>query len=357
MTETQAHLAFSAFVPLGPTRFKLLVEYFGSALKAWQANRQKLAQLGMSSKILADWAKFKSQFDLAKYQADLDHHQIKILCLKDTHYPKLLKKTEDPPIILYFQGSLAPLKFPALAVVGSRRLTPYGHHMAEKLVSELADYSLTVVSGLMYGIDEVAHRTALKSGLPTIGVWAGGLDTLSGSRRGLATTIIKKGGLIISEYPLGFLPSLVTFPIRNRIVSGLSVATLVVEAAHRSGSLITASHAARQGREVMAVPGPANSQTSQGTNGLIQKGAKLVQDTPDILEELNLKPKPPSQTVPPTFNKTTTQVLELIAPQPLHINEVVRHSHLPTAEVSGILTHLELSGKIKHLGSGIYSLA
>jgi len=357
MTDSDIYLITSCFPTLGPLRFKLLIDYFNSAQKFYSAKSEKLTTLGLPVKLIDDWQKFKLTFDLKNYRAKLDKAGIKVTFPFEPAYPKLLKTLEDRPIVLYYQGPLASLNKTAIAVVGSRKMTSYGRFAAEKLVSQLSDYPVAIASGLMYGIDEVTHRTAITNKAQTIGIWAGGLDTLSGSRLKLAKDILRSDGIIATEYPLGFPPSAATFPVRNRIVSGLSKAVLVIEAAQNSGSLITASHAARQGREVLAVPGPINSLTSQGTNSLIQKGAKLAQGLSDILEELDIKPEAktaPSALLP--LDGTTQKILSLIAKTPIHIDDIARLTDLPTAKISSILTSLELSGQITNLGSGIYSL-
>lgn len=212
----------------------------------------------------------------------------------DKEYPILLKTIDGRPNQLYMEyEDGCPLgkifAMPAVAVVGTRKITEYGKKVTSEIVTGLVGSGVVIVSGLMYGLDEVAHRAALATGGLTIGVWAGGIDTLRGtSREFLAEKILGGGGVIISEIPWGIIPKAEYFPPRNRIISGLSLATVVVEAGVDSGSLITAGYAADQGREVFAVPGPVTSPQSLGTAKLIQKGAMLVTSAQDILETLGI---------------------------------------------------------------------
>lgn len=351
-------LAFSAFTPIGPKRFSLLIDYFGSAKKAWQAKREVLLKIGLSSKIVSSFEKFKKGFDPASYFLRLQKQGISVLAIDDKNYPKNLKEIEDAPFLLCIKGKLKPEDNLAIGVVGSRKATSYGRQVTESLVTDLALAGMTIVSGLAYGVDSVAHRTALEVGGRTIGVWAGGLDTLSGFRKNLADEIIKKGSCVVSEFPLGFSPNRTTFPRRNRIISGLCLGILVTEAAERSGSLITASYAAQQGREVFAVPGPINSFFSQGTAFLLKSGAKLVLRAEDILEELEIEGKPLkgklAKVVPET--KEEEVLLSILRQGTKSLDELVRLSKMKIEVVLPILTMMEIKGKIKNLGGGNYSL-
>jgi len=351
-------LAFSAFNPIGPKRFSLLYDYFGSAKKAWQAKREKLLKIGLSSKIVSSFERFRKDFDPASYFLRLQKQSISAITIDDKNYPKNLKEIEDAPFLLYIKGKLKPEDYLAIAVVGSRKATNYGRQTTASLVTDLALQGITIVSGLAYGVDSVAHRTALEVGGRTIGVWAGGLDTLSGFRKNLEREIIGKGSAVISEFPLGFVPNRTTFPQRNRIISGLSLGVLVTEAAKRSGSLITASYAAKQGREVFAVPGPINSFFSDGTAFLLKSGAKLVLRADDILEELEIEGKPlkskTKKVVPET--KEEEIILSILRQGSKSLDELVRLSEMETSQVLPILTMMEIKGKVKKGQGGNYSL-
>ena len=211
--------------------------------------------------------------------------------LEDKDYPKLLKEISDPPFALYLKGKLLPQDNQALAIVGTRKITPYGRQMTEKFAGWLSRQGLTLVSGLARGVDGTAHRAALENQGRTIAIMGTGLDQIyPPEHKGLAEAIIRQGALI-SEYPLGTAASPMNFPLRNRIISGLSLGVLVIEGESKSGTKITARYAAEQGREVFAVPGPITSPTSSGPADLIKMGAKLVSSGGDIIEELNLEEK------------------------------------------------------------------
>lgn len=350
-------LAFSAFTPIGPKRFSLLLDYFGSAKNAWKAERHELLKIGLSQNLVSSLERFKKSFDPASYFNQLKCQGISFLTIKEKDFPKNLKEIDDCPFLLYVKGKLKPEDSLAISVVGSRKATSYGRQVTASLVTDLALAKITIVSGLAYGVDSVAHRTALEVGGRTIGVWAGGLDTLSGFRKNLAEEIIKKGSAIISEFPLGFSPNKTSFPRRNRIISGLSLGVLVTEAAKRSGSLITASYAATQGREVFAVPGPVTSFFSEGTAFLLKSGAKLVLRADDILEELEIKKRPDKKSykiIPET--KEEGIVLLLLQEGEKSLDELVRSSKMKVDQVLPLLTMMEIKGKIKKGEGGNYTL-
>ena len=218
----------------------------------------------------------------------LCENKIECQILADKNYPENLKKIDNPPLKLFVRGKIKTIDRKALAVVGSRKMSYYGKKVTQKLVADLIKEKITIVSGLARGIDTIAHQTALKMGGRTIAVLAGGLDKIyPPENKDLAEKIIKGHGAVVSEFPLGQSAVAENFPIRNRIISGLSLGTLVIEGAAKSGSLITARYAAEQGREVFAVPGPIDAIGSQAPLFLIKQGAKLVETLEDILEELN----------------------------------------------------------------------
>ena len=283
-------LAFSAFPLIGPKRFALLFEYFRDARTAWQADAGTLLKLGLRSETVNSFVNFRNNFDLKSYFNELKREGISFLTLADSDYPANLKEIDDAPFLLYIKGRIKKEDEIAIGVVGSRRATTYGQQVTQSLVKDLVLKKITIISGLAFGVDTIAHQTALDGGR-TIGVWAGGLDTLVGFQKRVSEEIVRKGSAILSEFPLGFSPNKTTFPQRNRIISGLSLGILVTEAAARSGSLITASFAASQGREVFAVPGPITSFYSAGTAFLLKQGAKLVTNVEDILEEIDKEEK------------------------------------------------------------------
>jgi DNA processing protein len=248
----------------------------------------------------------------------------------------------------------------AVAIVGSRRASNYGTATAEKMANDLSAQGITVVSGLARGIDAAAHRGALKAGGRSIGVLGCGIDVVYPRENQRIFEEIQKKGALVSEFPMGTEPRAENFPRRNRIISGISRGVLVVEAAVNSGSLITAHYALEQGREVFAVPGNINYGSSRGTNSLIKQGAKLVECTGDILEELpqaRKTGKPQVSDAVQTLSTLESNVVTLLAPNPLHIDEIIAKSALTAAEVSAILLRLELNGLITQLPGMYFQVA
>ncbi len=284
-----------------------------------------------------------------------------VLTWRHAAYPALLREIDGSPPVLYLKGQLSEADQFALAVVGTRNADTYGQQVTERLVTELVRGQVTVVSGLALGIDTIAHSAALEAGGRTLGVLACGLDVVYPARNAnLAQRIAEGGqGVLISEYPLGVRPESGNFPARNRIISGLSQGVLVVEAGERSGALITAEFASKQGREVFAVPGNIFSSRSTGTNRLIGDGAHLVQDVKDILDALNLFMLPlrvEAQSALPENNEER-RLLSLLGPEPVHIDQLILASDLSAPTVMATLTMLELKGLVKAAGSTQFVLA
>lgn len=353
-------VSFSAFPLIGPKRFKVLKDYFGSAQKAWGAKKEKLLEIGFSEKLVSDFEKFRQSFDPASYFLRLEKLEIQTVTFEDKDYPENLKRIDDAPFLVYIFGEILSQDSLAIGVVGTRKITSYGKQVTEGLVTDLVASGMTIVSGMAYGVDHVAHQTALETGGRTIGVWAGGLDTVdSGFRQNLVRRIVTSGqGAILSEFPLGFHPTRSTFPQRNRIIAGLSLGVLVTEAAEDSGSLITAAQAAKYGRKVFAVPGPITSILSKGTAELIKSGATLVYQTSDILEELKvgvrIKGIAAREILPETEEEA--KILKVLENETKHINEIVRETDMGTAEVASLLTLMEMKGKVKNLGGMVYMI-
>lgn len=353
-------IGFSCFTPIGPKRFGLLRKYFGTAEKAWRAKKETLLKIGLSEKLVSDFLKFRDEFSLSSYILRLEKLKVGIITFEDKDYPENLKSVDDSPFLLYILGRILAKDLLAIGVVGTRKITSYGKTVTENLVADLVSSGLTIVSGLAYGVDLVAHNSALESGGRTIGVWAGGLDSVfPGYRKFLVEKILKSGqGAVVSEFPLGFHPRPETFPQRNRIISGLSLGVLVTEAAEDSGSLITARHAADQGREVFAVPGPITSSLTAGTAKLLKSGAKLVYNVKDILEELDIAHSAKciaAREILPD-NKEEETILKILENESRHIDEIVRLTGLETGKIASILTLMEIKGKIKNLGGMVYTL-
>jgi len=291
--EKKYWLGFSVFAEIGPLRFKLLKDYFGLAKSAFNASEKQLKETGLSEKIIRNFLDFRKSFNFSSCLIRLDQLGITTLAYDEKYYPKLLNNINDKPIILYLKtknkNNFEIFNQKTIGVVGTRKITPYGKQSTEMITKGLVEKGFVIVSGLARGVDKVAHETTINSNGLTIAVLGCGLETVyPPEHKDLGERIIESGGMLVSEFPPGTLMSARNFPLRNRIISGLSLGVVVTEAAEKSGSLITASNAAEQGREVFAVPGPIDSSLSSGTACLIKKGAKLVSCINDIIEELNV---------------------------------------------------------------------
>ncbi|MBU2577457.1 DNA-processing protein DprA [Patescibacteria group bacterium] len=290
--EKKYWIAFSVFEGIGPLRFKLLLSYFGTAQKAFKASAKELRVIGLPEKITENFLKFRENFNFDSYFIRIEENAVKTIFCEEENYPNLLKEIDSMPPVLYVKLSGNTVleevfNKKSIAIVGSRKMTPYGEKVTKTITKELVLKDWCIVSGLARGVDRIAHEAAIENKGTTIAVVGSGLDCVyPPEHKTLADKIIKNGGLIFSEFPFGAKITAGNFPARNRIISGLSLGVVVTEAALDSGSLITASYAAEQGREVFAVPGPINSSLSEGTASLIKKGAKLVTRVEDILEEL-----------------------------------------------------------------------
>jgi len=357
--EIKYWVGFSLIPGIGRVRFAQLEKHFGNLETAWQAAPADLKRSGLGSGPIRSIISRRPDISLDAEMEKLDRYGVKVFTWHDPEYPARLKEIYDYPPILYIRGSLLPEDEWCLAVVGTRRASVYGRQITEELVTDLARSKITVVSGLARGIDSVAHKAALEARGRTIAVFACGLDSVYPAENAeLARRIIQHGALI-SEYPLGTRPRADNFPRRNRIMSGLSLGVLVTEAGQRSGAMITAQMALEQNREVFAVPGSILSPSSNGTNRLIQEGAKLVADHNDILEELNLTAVAHqmeiSEIVP--ASDTESLLLKRLTAEPTHIDEVCRRTGLSISAVSSTLAMMELKGLVKQVGNMNYTLA
>ncbi|MFC1994938.1 DNA-processing protein DprA [Chloroflexota bacterium] len=352
-------VGFSIIPGIGRVRFTQLENYFGNLENAWKGAPAELKHAGLDSNSIHSITSWRPKISLEAEMEKLDRHGVKVLSYNDPNYPSRLKEIYDYPPVLYVRGSLLPEDEWCLAVVGTRRATVYGRQVTEEIVTDLAQSKINIVSGLAKGIDTIAHQSALAAGGRSTGVFACGLDIVyPGENTSLARSIISQGALV-SEYPLGTRPRAENFPRRNRIMSGLSLGVLVIEADESSGAMITAHLAVEQNREVFAIPGSILSPASRGTNHLIQEGAKLVRNYTDILEELNLttvaRQIELAEIIP--SSDTESQLLKQLGAEPTHIGEVCRSSGLPVATVSSTLTMMELKGLVKQVGPMNYVLA
>lgn len=309
---------------------------------------------GVSQKSAESFCEKKKKIAPEKILESLEKINAKILFFEDENYPEKLKSIDSPPVILFCRGKILPEDDIALAVVGSRHISDQGKQMTEKLVPELCHAGLTIISGLARGVDAAAHRTALKTGGRTIGVLGNGIDDIYPSEnRALAEKILASGGAIFSEFAPGVPPNAYHFPRRNRVVSGLSLGTLIVEGAEKSGSLITAQFALEQNREIFAIPGSPLAKMSAGPNRLIQKGeAKLILSAEDILTELPIEKihlyQEAKKNIP--NDPLEKSVFELLNTEAILFDEIVRKGDFPPAQLSATLTILEMKGFVIHLG-------
>jgi DNA processing protein len=352
-------VGFNIIPGIGRVRFSQLENYFGSLEGAWQATPADLKQAGLDTGSIRAITYWQPRISLEAEIEKLDRYGVKVLTWHDPDYPSRLKEIYDYPPVLYVRGSLLPQDEWCLAVVGTRRATVYGRQAAEEIVADLAQNKITIVSGLAKGIDSIAHHSALEAGGRSIAVFGSGLDIVYPAENAALARNIIQHGAVISEYPLGTRPKADNFPRRNRIMSGLSLGVLVVEADETSGAMITAHLALEQNREVFAVPGSILSPASRGTNHLIQEGAKLVRDYTDILEELNLTAVAHQMEIKEVIPASDTESLLLrqLSAEPIHIDEVCRNSGLPISTVSSTLAMMELKGLVKQVGTMNYVLS
>jgi DNA processing protein len=345
-------IAFSRISRIGSVRAGLLESHFSLMEEAWHASASELIAAGLDRGTVSSIVAARSTIDPGEEVGRLHKAGVKAYCWLDEEYPPRLKEVDDRPPVLYVRGELIPDDEWAVAIVGTRRATPYGRQAAEHFAGDLSRHRITVVSGLARGIDAVAHRAALAAGGRTIGVLACGLDMVYPPEHAKLAQEIMKNGCLVSDYPLGTQPRSEYFPRRNRILSAISLGVLVVEGDVDSGALITARLALDQNREVFAVPGSIYSPTYRGANKLIQDGeAKLVARAEDILEELNLTMATHQLELAEVLpvDPTEARLLKVITNQPIHIDEVQRAIGLPIATVSGALAMLELKGAVKQI--------
>lgn len=361
MSARKYWIGFNHVAGIGPARLKMLAAFFPSLEAAWHADEHSLARAGLDQRTIASLVETRHKLDLDAIQRRLDDLGASALTLEDADYPPLLKELPDAPPVLYVQGTLSERDRWAIALVGTRKASHYGRDTAFQLAFDLAREGLTVVSGLALGIDAAAHQGALEAGGRTIAVLPCGIDTIyPPEHRQLARQVADRGALV-TEFPPGTGAESKNFPPRNRLISGLSLGVVVVEAPEKSGALLTAESAAEQGREVFAVPGPATSASSRGSNRLIQDGAKLVMSIDDILTELNLT-REAAQTrvevaqIAPSSDQER-QILQQLGTEPVHIDELCRQLSLPVAAVSGTLALMELKGMVRQVGNMQYILA
>ena len=350
MDEREAFVAFNLTDKVGSVKLAALVASAGSAVAAWETYSGKVARSGGP----LDW---KREFSLAR------RYGVTIVTPADSGYPPLLLEQPSHPLALYVKGDVSLLSSPSVAIVGTRRATPYGLDQSFKIAKGLAENGWTVVSGLALGIDAESHRGALDAGGKTVGVIGSGLDEFyPEENRPLAREIVEKGGAVVSEFPFGRNPDVQTFPQRNHTVAALARGVVAIEAPFKSGTLITASCAADMGRVVMAVPGRVDSRSAAGCLALIRDGARLVRSAADVEEELSpLLPsaerkakrrtksqeKAPEANVAPSYSVEEAMVMREVDAEGVHMDVLIRKTGLPAEKVNALCMALRLKGRVR----------
>lgn len=372
MTEREALIAMNMVSGLGAITAKRMAGHFGSLAAVFDASETELAEVqGVSMERAGQFLAALRQAKVAEELDRAERSKVKLITWADEGYPELLKQIADPPLVLYLVGSVEALNMPSVAIVGTRRPTVYGRETARRFGYQLACAGYTVVSGLALGIDAEAHYGALQAKGRTVAVLGGALDRLfPRENRDLARDMAHKGGAVVSEYPFGRQPDRQTFPMRNRIVSGLSKGVLVIEASLTSGTLITVGQALDQNRSVMAIPGRIDSPASQGCHKLLREGARLVTTADDVVEELQdllsgmrLRRSEPQdgagggekKAAPPQAVLTADEraVMKLVEAHGTTVDEVIRGSGLDAGKVNAILVGLQIKRLVRLQSGGI----
>lgn len=350
-------LAVSRVPYIGPARIERLVQRFGTLHAAWSAPRDELRAV-LEAKPLAELLAARRKIEPQRELERIEAQGISIAHPGHAGYPRLLAEAAGRPSILYVRGELTAADEAGVAIVGTRRATAYGRQAAERIATELAQAGVTVISGLARGVDGVAHRAALAAGGRTIAVLGSGPDVIyPGEHRRLAEEMLGAGtGAILTEHPPGAAPDAVNFPARNRIISGMSLGVVVIEAPIKSGALITATFAADQGREVFVVPGSVFSPASEGTNLLLRDGARIVRDGADVLEDLNLGNRREVAAIQAEMplDEHERRVYEAVASEARHIDELAEAAGLGPGQAAAVLLTMELKGLVRNHGAQYY---
>lgn len=356
--EAQASLRLSLVPKVGPQLHHRLLAYFGSAVEVMSAPPSSLRDVpSVGATLAGEIARANDTIDVEAEIERCRQHDIQIIPIDDERYPRNLMEIHDPPPILYVQGELREEDLLSIAIVGTRHATPYGKRQANRLASSLSRAGLTILSGLARGIDSEAHRGALESGGRTLAVLPGGLTNVYPNENKELAFDISHQGALISESPSLTPISRGSFPRRNRIVTGMSLGVIVVEAGERSGALLSAGHAMEQDREVFAVPGPVDSRVSRGCHALLRDGARLVESADDVLDELGPLVQATSRASGETvhhpaelqLNEQEQQILQLVQTTSTNIDEIVREAGLPVPRVLATLSALEMRRLIRRV--------
>lgn len=367
MNDKEATIALNLMTGLGFAKYNLLIEKFGSPSAIFQASKSNLSAInGIGEDLVETISNWQQKIDMDRELNLIKKADVKVITINEPEYPLQLKEIHDPPICLYVRGTLDSKYETSIAIVGTRKLTTYGQEMTEFLASGLAFSKWTIISGLAYGVDAAAHKAVVLAKGKTVAVLGGGLARLHPQDHlQLARDIVETGGAIISEFPMEYPPTRTSFPMRNRIISGLSRGVIVVEAGTQSGSLITASFALEQNRQVFAVPGNANSPMSQGCNKLIKDGAKLTENIADIFAEFEFLPGFDKQTMNLTNNGTNSNqatspyqsglkeeelaVIKCVELEEKTIDKISAETNISVGKLLAIMSKLELGKIVKQL--------
>jgi len=354
MTPRNAYIALNMMPGIGPVKVRGLIECLGSVEAIFTASPNELMQgKGIGQKLCDNIISQRERINPRHEEEDAHELGAKIITIADEAYPKALKEIHDPPMALYVRGDIVERDQHAVAVVGSRNCSHYGTLAADRLSYGLSSAGYTVISGLARGIDTSAHLGALKGKGRTIAVLGSALDELYPTENEELAERIVKQGAVISEFPLGTKPGRTTFPMRNRIITGLSLGTLVVEAGMKSGAMISVDEATAQGRLIFAVPGRIDNKNAQGCHFLIKNGAKLVESFKDITDEFEYLFTPetkPAERPKPKLNEVETRVMALLETAGgMDVDTLIREGKLDPARVNGVLIGLEMKRMIKVL--------
>jgi len=363
MTSKEAFLALNLLPGIGPIRVRRLLEAFSQPQDVLSASEKHLQQIpGIGQEMARSIRGWENLIDLSEEQRRMADHGISTVTLEDNDYPTALREIHDPPFLLYIKGRLEPCDAAAVGVVGSRRMTHYGREQARKLSFQLARAGFTIISGLARGIDTAAHEAAIAAEGRTIAVLGSGIGHVYPPENDVLANRVAENGAVISEFPVLYVPDKQSFPLRNRIVSGISEGLLVIEAPARSGSLITANQALEQGRTVFAVPGPIDRPTSEGCNRLIRQGATLVTSAQDVIDDLsaglnslNLEfaaPEHPTEKFAPAMHSLDDQqakILKELEKGEQTIDTISEAVSIPAGAVSVSLLQLEMKSLVKQL--------
>ena len=356
MNDKPYWIAINLVKGIGAVRLKALLETFGDAKSAWGATPADLRAAGLSKRIIENFVDTRSKVDVDTLWNEIAAKNIRVMTWDDADYPARLREIAQPPPILYLRGDFLEEDAWAVAIVGTRRVTSYGQQVTEEVATFLAQNGVTIVSGLARGVDGIAHKAALKAGGRTLAVLGSGVNRIYPPEHRTLAEQIAKTGAIISDYAPDTPPEGSNFPPRNRIISGLSMATIVIEAAETSGALITANFALEQGREIFALPGNIFAPQSKGPNRLIQQGAHPLLNPRDILEILDLtrvtEHRAARQILP--ADATESQLLDALTHEPIHVDEIREKTGLAVEKISSTLVMMELKGMVRHVGGMHY---